>query len=170
MNGAWHPRVLLPLFCLLTQAQLSASVCLAAILSCTKLPWSRLSRYVPRRGSLAPIAGTGKRVGPRFVCLQTKRCAWLWSARYPCSIFHHFWSRLSTPTCKLSLKAHDVALAVPPPRSNLPVPLTRPTSKVRVTLPLLSQLTRLFFQPMSRLSRVGLPAGSGRFCGLFATP
>jgi len=22
-----------------------------------------------------PIAGAGKRVGPRFVCLQTKRCA-----------------------------------------------------------------------------------------------
>lgn len=27
-----------------------------------------------------------------------------------------------------------------------------------------------FFQPMSRLSQVGLPAGTGRFCGKVATP
>jgi hypothetical protein len=40
---------------------------------------------------------------------------------------------LSTPAVKLSQR-HDVTLAVPPPRFNLPVPLARPTSKARVTL------------------------------------
>ena len=35
-------------------------------------------------------------VGPRFECLQTKRCALLWSVSYPCSIFHTLVSRFTT--------------------------------------------------------------------------
>ena len=43
-------------------------------------------------------------VGPRFECLQTKRCALLWSVSYPCSIFHTLVSRLpssSAPAFRL---------------------------------------------------------------------
>ena len=39
--------------------------------------------------NFAPITRTVFGVGPRFECLQTKRCALLWSVSYPCSIFHY---------------------------------------------------------------------------------
>jgi len=71
--------------------------------SCTKLPCSASlgawTTLLP-----LPVARSPKhhsrhrdrrlRVGPRFECLQTKRCAYLWYARYPCSIFHTLVSRL----------------------------------------------------------------------------
>ena len=50
-------------------------------------------------------------VGPRFECLQTKRCALLWSVSYPCSIFHTLVSRFTTLRLKSdkpeSLRCHS---------------------------------------------------------------
>ena len=43
-------------------------------------------------------------VGPRFECLQTKRCALLWSVSYPCSIFHAFASRLFNASASIELQ------------------------------------------------------------------
>ena len=43
-----------------------------------------------------PSPGPKVSVGPRFECLQTKRCALLWSVSYPCSIFHTLVSRFTT--------------------------------------------------------------------------
>ena len=70
-------------------------------------------------------------VGPRFECLQTKRCALLWSVSYPCSIFHTLVSRFTTPRSQVKFKTLSLPqssilryfsarllhrpLAVPPP-------------------------------------------------------
>ena len=43
-------------------------------------------------------------VGPRFECLQTKRCALLWSVSYPCSIFHALASRLFNASASIELQ------------------------------------------------------------------
>jgi len=52
---------------------------------------------------VTPITGAVSGAGPRFECLQTKRCAYLWFARYPCSIFHPLGSRLSILICHNSV-------------------------------------------------------------------
>ena len=104
-------------------------------------PMVRLSRRFERvartaRKPFPPIAGAGKSVGPHFECLQTKRCAYLWSARYPCSIFHHLWSRLSV-ACSTVHKARDTRRHS---SSSAPAISTRPLRsrgrrrQVRVTL------------------------------------
>jgi len=73
---------------------------------------------------VTPITGAVSGAGPRFECLQTKRCAYLWFARYPCSIFHPLGSRLSiSASSQLSSDVLYGTLAVPPPRFDAPSPL-----------------------------------------------
>jgi hypothetical protein len=55
--------------------------------------------------TITPITGAVSGAGPRFECLQTKRCAYLWFARYPCSIFHPLGSRLLIMICDNSVVA-----------------------------------------------------------------
>ena len=111
-------------------------------LSCTKLPCSA-SFGVWTTLLPLPVARSPKlhsrhrdrrlRVGPRFECLQTKRCAYLWSVRYPCSIFHTLVSRF---------------LAVPPPPFRLLVFLRR--CLTRSELPLRTHNFRSFFRGLLR--------------------
>ena len=51
-----------------------------------------------------PSPGPKVSVGPRFECLQTKRCALLWSVSYPCSIFHALASRLFNASASIELQ------------------------------------------------------------------
>jgi hypothetical protein len=135
--------------------------------------------------NFAPITGTAASVGPRFECLQTKRCALLWSVSYPCSIFHHLWSRFTTPRLQVKSKTLSLPqsgilrylsarllhrpLAVPPPPFHLLAYLRR--CPARSELPLSTHSFDSFFRGFvcDHVSLFGLPVGSGLFFRLIAT-
>jgi len=115
--------------------------------------------------------GRHKGAGPRFACLQTKRCAWLWSARYPCSIFHHLWSRLP-----LSFHHSSAAMSLQGSSSSS-APAIRRSISTHVaassgpSYPCASHRFRSYCLHRCLVwSLFGSPVGSGRFSGLFATP
>ena len=168
---------------------------MAANLSCTKLPcsasfgaWTTLLPLpVDRFPKLhSRHRDRGLRVGPRFECLQTKRCAYLWYARYPCSIFHSLESRLyNVPvsgeyyTC--TLPPSSSAPAFSPARSLTQVPGSVRVTSANSQLSQFLQLT-VFSSPFLALqlalgdSQVwsqplnSIYAGSHRACGICQAP
>jgi hypothetical protein len=119
-------------------------------------------------------------VGPRFECLQTNRCALLWSVSYPCSIFHCFQSRLfNASALHLSTLASSLPLVRNPEESLPSQPFGRfPSSSAPAfrslvhsrgcqtwsELPLqLHNFCSFLSWMCSQLSLFGLPVGSGRF-------
>ena len=135
--------------------------------------------------NFAPITGTAASVGPRFECLQTKRCALLWYVSYPCSIFHTLVSRFTTPRSQvkfntlslpqsgilryLSARLLHRPLAVPPPPFRLLAYLRR--CLTRSELPLSTHSSDSFFRGFvcDHVSLFGLPVGSGLVFRLLAT-
>ena len=149
--------------------------------SCTKLPWSASVRRLddvcyrcrsPRSSKLHSHHWDRRFcVGPRFECLQTKRCALLWYVRYPCSIFHHLWSRLFNASIACArVEVHSKLFPVDSPVPSSSAPAFRLLfhsrgcfGSVRVTSAN-SQLSQ--FLPVVcivRFSLFGLPVGSGQF-------
>lgn len=117
-------------------------------LSCTRLPWSALAGASNVVGSLSPpLLGPVRASGLTSYAFRRSAARRLWYARYPCSIFHHLWSRSSEldPQDPKGKWERDVTLAVPPPQFDVPGPLTRSTTPGSSYPPRLSQLPRYFF-------------------------